>query len=182
MGGGRDQIKLTPAEIAAYLAAAKTVIAGSNGPRGLPHLVPLWFVMQGEEVWGWTFAKSQKAKNLERDPRATLLFEDGVTYDKLRGVMIECDVELLRAAPDVRQIGVELFTKYGDGGPPADPVLQMIDAQAPKRVGLRFVPRRYVSWDHRKLGGGLLGPAPPVREMGNSRGRTPIHANTPLPS
>jgi hypothetical protein len=153
MAGRRDQIKLTPEQIAAYLGQAKTVIAGSNGPRGVPHLMPLWFVLRGEEIWGWTFAKSQKTKNLERDPRATLLVEDGVTYDKLRGVMIECDVELQRNTPDVRQIGIELFTKYGDGDYPAPPVIEMIEAQAPKRVGLRFMPRRYVSWDHRKLGG-----------------------------
>ncbi len=153
MAGRRDQIKLSPEEIAAYLAESKTVIAGTNGPRGVPHLMPLWFVTRGEEIWGWTFAKSQKAKNLERDPRATLLIEDGVTYEELRGVMIECDVELIWNAADVREIGVELFTKYGDGNPPAEPVLQMIDAQTPKRVGLRFKPTRYVSWDHRKLGG-----------------------------
>lgn len=153
MAGRRDQITLSSDEIATYLAGAKTVIAGTNGPRGVPHLMPLWFVVRGEEVWGWTFARSQKAKNLERDPRATLLFEDGVTYEKLRGVMIECEVELLRDPESVSGIGVELFTKYGDGNPPAEPVLKMIDAQTPKRVGLRFIPSRYVSWDHRKLDG-----------------------------
>lgn len=153
MAGRRDQITLSPDEIAAYLADAKTVIAGTNGPRGVPHLMPLWFVVRGEEIWGWTFARSQKARNLERDPRATLLFEDGVTYEKLRGVMIECQVELLRDPESVSGIGVELFTKYGDGNPPAEPVLEMINIQTPKRVGLRFMPRKYVSWDHRKLGG-----------------------------
>lgn len=155
MASRRDQIKLTPDEIAGYLGDAQTVIVGSNGPRGVPHLMPLWFVMRGEEIWGWTFAKSQKAKNLERDPRASLLVEDGVTYDQLRGVMIECDVELPRDAATVRQIGIDLFTKYGDGAPPAEPVIQMIEAQTPKRVALRMIPRRYVSWDHRKLGGGV---------------------------
>ncbi|MFY9264656.1 MAG: pyridoxamine 5'-phosphate oxidase family protein [Solirubrobacterales bacterium] len=155
MTNRRDQIKLTDAEVADYLAGAKTVIVGTNGPRGLPHMMPLWFVMRGSEVWGWTFAKSQKAKNLERDPRATLLVEDGVVYGELRGVMIESAVELLRDETDIRGIGVELFTRYGDGNPPAEPVLRMIDAQVPKRVGLRFKPQRYVSWDHRKLGGGV---------------------------
>ncbi|MBI4897735.1 MAG: pyridoxamine 5'-phosphate oxidase family protein [Actinobacteria bacterium] len=153
MAGRRDQITLSREETAAYIADAETVVVGTNGPRGLPHLMPLWFVTRGDEIWGWTFAKSQKAKNLERDPHATLLFEDGVTYDKLRGVMIECEVELIQNAAEIRQIGVELFTKYGDGNPPADPVLQMIDAQTPKRVGLRFKPGRFVSWDHRKLDG-----------------------------
>ena len=79
MPSRREQITLDDAEIAAYLEAEKTVIVGTNGPRGVPHLMPVWFVMRGTEVWSWTFAKSQKAKNLERDPRATLLVEDGAT-------------------------------------------------------------------------------------------------------
>lgn len=158
MSNKRDQIKLTDEEISAYLAESETVIVGTNGPRGVPHLMPLWFVMRpsesgGEEVWGWTFAKSQKAKNLERDPRATILFEDGVRYDLLRGVMLECDVEVITDVDAIEQIGVELFTKYGDGNYPAEPVLEMIKVQAPKRIGMRFLKTRTVSWDHRKLGG-----------------------------
>ena len=153
MASKRDAIKLTDAEIADYLAREKTVVVGTNGPRGVPHMMPLWFVMRGEEAWGWTFAKSQKTKNLERDPRATILFEEGVSYEKLLGVMFECDVELIRDTEAVRGIGIELFTKYGDGNHPAEPVVQMIEAQAPKRVGLRFMPTRTVSWDHSKLGG-----------------------------
>lgn len=158
MAGKRDQIKLTPEEIDAYIRAAKTVIVGTNGPRGLPHMVPMWFVPRtgdsGEiEIWGWTFAKSQKTVNLERDPRATLLFEDGVLYHELRAVMTEGEIELQRDEAVIRQIGVDLFTKYGDGNPPAAPVIEMIEAQTPKRVGLRFIPGRFVSWDHRKLGG-----------------------------
>ncbi len=153
MASKRDQITLSPEEIAAYLAEQMTVIVGTNGPRGVPHMMPLWFVMRDEEVWGWTFAKSQKAKNLERDARATLLFEDGVTYDKLRGVSFECDVKVFDDFETVRGIGVELFTKYGDGNYPAEPVIAMIEQQAPKRVGLCFTANRTMSWDHRKLGG-----------------------------
>lgn len=153
MASKRAQIALTDAEIAAFLDDCRTVIVATNGPRGVPHVMPLWFVTRGAEIWGWTFTKSQKIKNLQRDPRATLLFEDGVTYDKLRGVSHECDVELSDDIAAVREIGVELFTRYGDGGPPAPAVLEMIDAQAPKRTALRFLPQRTVSWDHRKLGG-----------------------------
>lgn len=158
MASKRDQIKLTPRETGDYIRAAKIVIVGTNGPRGLPHMVPMWFVVrQGAgdepEIWGWTFAKSQKTVNLQRDPRATLLFEDGVLYHELRAVMIEGEIELQHDQSVIRQIGVDLFTKYGDGNPPAAPVLEMIDAQTPKRIGLRFIPKRFVSWDHRKLGG-----------------------------
>lgn len=153
MASKRDAIRLTDEEIAAYLAEQKTVIVGTNGPRGVPHLMPLWFVMRGSEIWGWTFAKSQKALNLRRDPRATILFEDGVEYQELRGLMYECDVEIFEAFDDVRQIGIELFTKYGTGEAPVPEVVSMIEAQAPKRIGLHFKPTRTVSWDHRKLGG-----------------------------
>lgn len=153
MASKRDQIRLTDDELASYLAESETVIVGTNGPRGIPHMMPLWFVMRGEEIWGWTFAKSQKAKNLERDPRATILFEDGVRYDLLRGVMLECDVEVQKDHDVIEQIGVELFTKYGDGNYPAEPVLAMIKSQVPKRIGMRFLKTKTVSWDHRKLGG-----------------------------
>ena len=47
------------------------------GPRGWPHSMPMWFTVRDGEIWVWTYAKSQKVKNLERDPRATLLVETG---------------------------------------------------------------------------------------------------------
>ena len=72
MASKRGAITLSDAEIAAFLKDHPTVIVATNGPRGLPHVMPLWFVVRGDEVWGWTFTKSQKTKNLERDPRATL--------------------------------------------------------------------------------------------------------------
>ena len=123
----------------------------TNGPRGLPHLVPLWFVTDDSDLISWTYAKSQKARNLERDPRATLGFEDGVEYHELRGLMFECDVQLERDVGLVEEVGLRLFARYaGDLGPE---LREMVAAQAPKRVGLRFLPSRVVSWDHRKLAG-----------------------------
>ena len=101
---------------------------------------------------GWTYAKSQKARNLERDPRATIGIEDGVEYHELRGVMFECDVQIERDAEQVEGYGLRLFERYaGDGLTPE--IREMVAAQARKRIGLRFVPLRVVSWDHRKLGG-----------------------------
>ena len=58
--------------------------------------MPLWYVPRDGEIWIWTYAKSQKVKNLERDPRATLLIETGVEYGELRGVQIEAEAELIR--------------------------------------------------------------------------------------
>jgi|SRR5215212_2843440 len=149
MPSRRDQITMTDEERAEFLSSQSIVTVGTTGPHGRPHLMPLWYVVDGNELTGWTYAKSQKAKNLERDPRATLQVEDGVQYDQLRGVMMECDVAVERDPERVAEYGFALFEKYAPG---AD-LQEMIRAQAPKRIGLRFTPTRIVSWDHRKLGG-----------------------------
>ena len=96
MPSRRDQIKLDDDELHAFLEAQRIVTCATTGPNGRPHLMPLWYVHEGVVLKGWTFAKSQKARNLERDPRATLQIEDGVEYHALRGVMFECDVTLER--------------------------------------------------------------------------------------
>jgi PPOX class probable F420-dependent enzyme len=141
---------MSPEEVRAFLGEKMVMQCATNGPRGVPHMMPLWFVGDAAELRGWTYAKSQKARNLERDPRATLGLEDGVQYHELRGVTLECDVQVSRAPEDVERFGLELFDRYA--GELNDEIRAMVAAQAPKRVGLTFRPTRIVSWDHRKLG------------------------------
>jgi PPOX class probable F420-dependent enzyme len=138
-------------EVRAFLGEKMVMQCATVGPRGVPHMVPLWFVGDAEELRGWTYAKSQKARNLERDPHATLGLEAGVQYHELRGVMFECDVRISRDPGHVERFGLELFDRYA--GELSDEIRAMVAAQAPKRVGLTFRPTRTVSWDHRKLGG-----------------------------
>jgi general stress protein 26 len=153
---GRDRIRMSDEEVLAFLDEERTVICATNGRRGWPHLMPLWYVLRptgdagAAQLWAWTFAKSQKARNLERDPRATLQVEAGETYDQLRGVMLECDVLVHRDVERIRDLGLALYDRYGGV---TDDVRAMIDNQAPKRVALQFVERGRATWDHRKLGG-----------------------------
>jgi PPOX class probable F420-dependent enzyme len=147
----RDQIQMSAAEQAAFLAEQRTVICATNGPGGWPHLMPLWYVMRGENICAWTYARSQKVRNLERDPRATLQVEAGDDYSELRGIMIEADTEILRDTELVAALGAELLSRYGNGATPE--VNDAIRSQAAKRVALRFAARRTASWDHRKLAG-----------------------------
>ncbi len=157
MASKRDLIRMTAPELRAFLDEQRIVQVATIGPNGRPHLMPLWYVVEdGDDdpvLRGWTFAKSQKAKNLERDPHATISIDDGVQYQDLRGVMMECDVEVVHDAEAVVPYGMALFERYGPGGELAPEVREMVLAQAQKRIGLRFVPTRVVTWDHRKLGG-----------------------------
>jgi PPOX class probable F420-dependent enzyme len=151
MASRRDQIRMSDDEVRAFLEEQKVMTIGTIGPNGRPHLVALWYVPDGLGMTGWTYAKSQKAKNLERDSRATIQVETGVQYHELRGVMFECDVELERDPARIERFGLELFERYA--GELNDDIRAMVEKQAQKRVGLTFHPTRTVSWDHRKLHG-----------------------------
>lgn len=137
-------------ELRDFLEEKRVVTCATVGPNGRPHLMPLWYAADSLVLRGWTYAKSQKAKNLERDPRATLQVEAGEQYHELRGVMMECDVAIEREPDEVAKFGAALFERFGATGPDVE---AMIAKQAPKRIGLTFTPTRIVSWDHRKLGG-----------------------------
>jgi len=145
----RDQIAMSAEEVAAFLEEQRVLVCATNGPQGWPHLMPLWYVVRAEEIWAWTYAKSQKVRNLERDPRATLQVEDGERYDELRGVMIEAHTEIHRGLEPVTELGVELLRRYTGAG--EGELLDGVRQQAGKRVALRFVTYRTASWDHRKL-------------------------------
>ncbi len=154
MPSRRDEIKLTDAEQAELLDTERVVIVSSIGPRGWPHSMPMWFTVRDGEIWIWTFAKSQKVKNLERDPRATLLIETGTEYTELRGIQIEAEAELIRDTATVAEFGKELTIRYAEGIDSIDgDAAAALEAQAVKRVAIRFEAKRTATWDHRKLGG-----------------------------
>jgi len=150
----RDRIRLSEAELLELLDAERVAVVCSNGPRGFPHSMPLWYVPRDGEVWIWTYAKSQKVRNLERDPRATVLVEAGREYGELRGAMIEAEAEIHRDFETVLGFAEELTVRYADGIESVEgDAKAALEAQAPKRVAIRFRPSRVATWDHRKLGG-----------------------------
>jgi general stress protein 26 len=148
----RDQITMTGDELGAFLDQQRVVICATNGVGGWPHLMPLWYVLRDGDLWAWTYTKSQKVRNLERDARATLQIEAGEEYGELRGVMFESTTEIHRDTDLVAELGAELLGRYGDRSTPLE-VNDVIRAQAAKRVALQFVAHRTATWDHRKLGG-----------------------------
>jgi PPOX class probable F420-dependent enzyme len=150
----RDQIKMSEEEVGELLAGERVAVVSSLGPRGWPHSTPMWFVPRDGEVWIWTYAKSQKVRNLERDPRATLLIETGHEYTELRGVMIEAEAVIHRDFDTVLGFAEELTVRYAEGIESVEgDAKKALEAQAPKRVAIQFRERRRATWDHRKLGG-----------------------------
>ena len=141
----RDQITLSDDEVLTLLGEERVVTCASFGPHGWPHLMPLWYVVRGGTLWAWTYAKSQKVRNLERDARCTLQVEAGRdVYHELRGVMLKCVAAIHRDPEIVVGVGNALAARYGGGG-------HVTPEQAAKRVALQFVVKEIVSFDHSKI-------------------------------
>jgi len=150
----RDQIKLSDEELRELLGEERIAVVSSLGPRGWPHSMPLWFVPREETIWIWTYAKSQKVRNLERDPRATVLVEAGRSYEELRGAMVESEAVIHRDFETVLGFAEELTVRYAEGISTVEgDAKAALEAQAPKRVAISFPALRIATWDHRKLGG-----------------------------
>ncbi|WP_031465027.1 pyridoxamine 5'-phosphate oxidase family protein [Sciscionella sediminilitoris] len=146
----RSQIEMSQEEIAAFLASKRTATLITLGPSGHPHAVAMWFALLDGVLWFETKAKAQKAVNLRRDPRVTVLVEDGLTYDKLRGVSIEGHAEVIEDADALWAVGVDIWERYH--GPYSEEVKPLVETMLHKRVAVRVDAERMRSWDHRKLG------------------------------
>ena len=148
----RDQIRMNDEEIRAFLEEQRKLQVATIDHDGWPHLVAMWYVLINDEVVFWTYARSQKAINLRRDPRLTCLVEAGERYEELRGVQIKGQAAISDERATVQRIGEAIWERYT--GPLNENTRQMVTAQAAKRVVIFVKPVEVVSWDHRKLGGG----------------------------
>lgn len=155
----RDQIRMTPEETRDYLAEQRVINVATMGPKGRPHLAPLWYVPRevdgGPVIETWTYGSTQKIANLRRLAEATVLVESGESYDQLRGVSMECDARVIEDPDRTLEIGTALMRRYtiGEDAEVPEQLRDFLRGQAVKRVGLEFVPTKIITWDHRKLGG-----------------------------
>ncbi len=147
----RDQIRMTDAEIRAFLAEQRILQVATIDHDGYPHLVAMWYVLINEEIAFWTYAKAQKTVNLRRDPRLTCLVEAGERYDELRGVQLKGQAVIRDDRETVLRLGEAIWERYT--GPLNENTRPMVEAQAAKRVAIFVKPVEITSWDHRKLGG-----------------------------
>jgi PPOX class probable F420-dependent enzyme len=146
----RNKVAMNDDEVREYLDRRRTATLATVGPDGTPHLVAMWYAVIDGEVWFETKARSQKAANLRRNPRATVMVEDGLTYDSLRGVALEGTAEIHDDPDKLWEVGVSVWERYQ--GPFTEEVRPLVEVMLHKRVAVRLVVDRVRSWDHRKLG------------------------------
>ena len=144
---------MTDAEIKDFLAASMKVQVASIGVDGAPHLTTLFYVLHEGRIAFWTYASSQKIKNLERDPRISCLVETGTDYFELAGVSIQGTAEVERDEDRIREIGTAVTHAMAGGADLGDLGRDIVEKQVRKRVAVLVTPAKVASWDHSKLAG-----------------------------
>lgn len=149
---------MSEAEIQAFLSRSRHLQVATVGPDGWPHVAPMWYTMQDGEVVFRSFTKSQKIVNLRRDPRVTILAEEGTAYAELKGVMIKGEAEVVDDPAVVLRLYGALAARYPMlGDQPVELDDDALEAAfgrfATKNTAVIVHARKVVSWDHTKLGG-----------------------------
>lgn len=113
---------------------------------GSIHVIPMWFVWDGDAVLIPTHEGTRKSRNLQRDPRATVMIDDSKGGFDLRGVTVVCDAEVVRA-PTSLELNRRIHMKYvTDHGLELEAVSRYL---ATDDVTLRLRPVKVSSWDLR---------------------------------
>ncbi len=148
----RDQIRMSDEEIWKFIGERKSLQVATLNRDGSPHLTTLWFAVMDGDIVFETYTKSQKILNLQRDPRISVLVEDGDRYDQLRGVTLSGTAELVTDPEKVHALALEVMSR-NTPGVSKEQLDGMAQKMAAKRTGVVIKPTRIVSWDHSKLGG-----------------------------
>jgi PPOX class probable F420-dependent enzyme len=146
----RSAIVLSDEEITEFVEQSRTATMATVSAEGQPHLVAMWYAVIDGQVWFETKAKSQKAVNLRRDSRISVLMESGDTYDTLKGVSFEGHGVIVDDADALWAVGVSIWERYT--GPYTEEMRPFVEVMLNKRVAVRVDVARTRSWDHRKLG------------------------------
>ena len=153
MSDTRSHISLTTSERKEFLEQSRVLHIASNGPRGTPHLVPMWYVIIDGDIHFSTYAKSQKVRNLRRDSRVTCMIESGDSYDSLRGLVIEGEAKILEDSLESTINVMQLVGEKYSNARRTQQSANRLTRAAEKRVIVRIIPKHHFSWDHTKLQG-----------------------------
>jgi PPOX class probable F420-dependent enzyme len=143
----RPDIRLTPDEQAAFLRANRKCALATVDRDGFPHLTAMNYIVHDGAFWMTSYGKAQKVVNIRRNPKASVMIETGASYGELRGVMARGDCEIIEGADAVEQVFAWMAEQRGEARSAGS------SRSAPKRVVLKIVPGKIISWDHSKLGG-----------------------------
>jgi general stress protein 26 len=143
----RRQITLSEAEQAEFLGTHRKCALATLDNDGYPHLVAMTYGIKDGVFYMTSYAKAQKVLNIRRNPKVGLMIEAGGAYSELKGIMVRGICDIVEGEDAVRDAWAIISRDTGT------PRRKETNDSAAKRVALKVIPLRIVTWDHTKLGG-----------------------------
>jgi PPOX class probable F420-dependent enzyme len=133
---------------------------------GTVHVVPMWFAWEDGELLMPTNHRTRKVRNLERDPRATVMIDDSRAGFDLRGIALSGRARI-EGGEDARLVNRRIHLRYvterGRELPAVDSYLATDD------VTIRLRPDRVRSWNLRETDAGrALAQSGEFRRLGDA--------------
>lgn len=113
-------VRLSDEETWAFLERGHTAVLTTLRRDGAPASVPMWFVVDGRTVCVRTLERSKKALNMRRDPRVSLVVEEGLAWADLRAVVLAGLAREETDATELARLQAAFDAKYRDFKAPAD--------------------------------------------------------------
>ena len=135
--------KLSKDEVNAFLDSKPGWIALTTMSKdGYPHTVPIGYFRLGDDVYIGCRAGSQKLKNIERDPKVSLMLESGGSMQDIKGVVIQGEATVTTDGAELLRLTREAAAKRGV------PEAQLPAQPPPGAAYIRVVAKKYLSWDY----------------------------------
>ncbi|MGH7792845.1 MAG: pyridoxamine 5'-phosphate oxidase family protein [Thermodesulfobacteriota bacterium] len=132
-------INMTPEEIKVFLADNKVCRMATVEKDGMPHVVPMWYVILDGEIYIETTGTTKKVKNIESTKKTAIIVDAGDSLYDYRGVMMQGKTEILRDGAFLKRFREALSQRYfGSDEHPGYKLLTSI----PNRVLLKFITTR----------------------------------------
>ncbi len=152
MANQRKTIALNDDEVWAFVAQQRDMHVATINKDGTPHMTTNWFALPQERQIAFnSYEGSQKVVNLRRDPRVTLLFADGETYDELRGASIKGRVRFTDDSAENLEVLQAIYERNKAFTAPRITGDATPRGRSVKRTCMIVEVDRVISWDHRKL-------------------------------
>ena len=142
----RGDAVLADAIVSELLSARLVAVLATLDPEGSIHAVPLWFALDGDAIVFATGSRSRKVRNVQRDPRATLVVHDSRPGFEVCGVSIQGRVAVVRLPVAEELIG-RVHRRYVSAAGLA--LAAAREFLAGDDVALVLSPETAVTWDER---------------------------------
>jgi nitroimidazol reductase NimA-like FMN-containing flavoprotein (pyridoxamine 5'-phosphate oxidase superfamily) len=121
-------------------------LATANSKTCQPHVVPVWFLWDGESIWISAFNSTRKVKDLQGNRKCSILVEPVQGKGKLQAVLLEGQSELIsEPRKAVEEISLRIYSRYlgTDGVLEDDPQSWSKD---PENTIIKLTPSRIFTW------------------------------------